>query len=159
VSPRASLRRRRGFSLLEMIMVLLIVALVMALVGPMIEGGFTQREVRRAARQIAATMHHCRGEALARGTPQGLVLDAPENSIRTSDEGRWAILTDRAIITDLQGGEMVGDGVMQVLFYPNGSTSGADIVVASRRDPSEIRLRVQLDPLIGRVEVKDESPE
>ena len=44
---------------------------------------------------------------------------------------------------------------MQVLFYPNGSTSGADVVVASRRDRGRDRLRITLDPLVGTVRVED----
>ena len=39
---------------------------------------------------------------------------------------------------------------VQILFFPNGSTSGADVVVASRRDRTRNRLRIRLDPLIGR---------
>ena len=42
----------RGFTLIEMAMVLLIIAVASALVVPMIEGGFDSREVRRAARVI-----------------------------------------------------------------------------------------------------------
>src|SRR5256885_5805423 len=74
----------RGFTLLEMAMVLLIIAVGSALVVPMIEGGFDNREVRRAARQLAATMHYCRGEAVALGKPQELVIDAGQNTLPTS---------------------------------------------------------------------------
>ena len=59
------------------------------------------------------------------------------------------MLTDRAVIERVDGGAEVGDGARQILFYPNGSTSGADVVVASRRDRSSNRLRISLDPLIG----------
>src|SRR5213596_1198084 len=129
-----------------MMVVLVIVAIGMALVVPMVEGGFEAREVRRAARQIASTMHFCRGEAVALGQPQELILDANENSIHTTAWGRWARLTDRAVIDDVRGGNVVGDGIVQLVFYPNGSTTGADIVVAGRRDRREHRLVISLDP-------------
>src|SRR5213593_1021328 len=145
----------RGFTLLEMAMVLLIIAVGSALVVPMIEGGFDNREVRRAARQLAATMHYCRGEAVALGKPQELVIDAVQNSIHTTGWGRWAVLTDRAVIEDVRGGQAFGDGVVQILFFPNGSTSGAEVIVAGRRDRREHRLSVALDPLLGTVHVGD----
>jgi len=144
-----------GFTLIEMVVVLLIIALGSALAVPMIEGGVEAREVRRAARQIASTMHFCRGEAVALGEPQALVIDALQNSIHTTAWKRWAVLTDRAVIEDVRGGNGYGDGVVQIIFFPNGSTSGADVIVAGRRDRREHRLRVQLDPLLGTVRVGD----
>lgn len=147
-----SRRPRRGFTLIEMTVVLLIIAIGITLAVPLIEGGFDSREVRRAARQIAATMVHCRGEAISKSAPQELIINPERNTIATSDWDRWAELTDRAVIERVDGGADVGDGARQILFYPNGSTSGADVVVASRRDRTN-RIRITLDPLIGRVDV------
>lgn len=148
-------RRTSGFTLLEMMVVLVIVAIGSALVVPMVEGGYESREVRRAARQIASTMHYCRGEAVALGQPQELVIDALENSIHTTGWGRWAVLTDRAVIEDVRGGQAFGYGVVQILFFPNGSTSGAEVIIAGRRDRREHRLSVALDPLLGTIHVGD----
>jgi general secretion pathway protein H len=147
-----SRRPRRGFTLIEMTVVLLIIAIGITLAVPLIEGGFDSREVRRAARQIAATMVHCRVEAVSKSAPQELIINPKRNTIATTDWGRWAELTDRAVIERVNGGADVGDGARQILFYPNGSTSGADVVVASRRDRTN-RIRITLDPLIGRVDV------
>lgn len=153
-SARARGRATRAFTLVEMTVVLLIVALGTVLAIPMVESGFDSREVRRAARQIVATMHYCRGEAVATGAPQQLIIDPENNSIRTADQGRWVILTDRAMIGKVAGGVSFGDGTTQILFFPNGSTSGARIPIASRRDPSN-RLDVTLDRLIGNVRVEE----
>jgi general secretion pathway protein H len=153
-------RGARGFTLLEMAMVLLIIAVGSALVVPMIEGGFDNREVRRAARQLAATMHYCRGEAVALGKPQELVIDAVQNTVKTSG-GRSGTLSDRAVIERMDGGFEPAQGVVQILFYPNGSTTGADVVVASRNDRAQggrNRLLIHLDPLVGTVAVRDAAP-
>ena len=149
--------RRAGFTLVEMMMVLLVIAIGSALVIPLVEGGFEAREVRRAARQIASTMHFCRGEAVALGKPQEMVIDAGENSIHTTAWGRWATLTDRAVIEEIRGGNVMGEGVVQILFFPNGSTSGAEVVLAARRDRREHRLLIALDALVGTVKVGDEG--
>jgi general secretion pathway protein H len=140
---------------MEMVVVLLILGIGSLLAVPMIEGGFEAREVRRAARQIASTMHYCRGEAVALGAPQELVIDGIENRYHTTGWGRWAILTDRAVIEEVRGGVIFNGGVMHVLFFPNGSTSGAEVIITGRRDRRENRLRVVLDPLLGTVSVGD----
>jgi Tfp pilus assembly protein FimT len=100
-------------------------------------------------------MHYCRGEAVATGAPQELVIDALKNSIHTTGWGRWAVLTDRAVVAAVEGGIELDDGVVQILFFPNGSTSGAEVLLASRRDRFANRLRVVLDPLLGSVRVED----
>jgi len=148
-------RGERAFTLIEITVVRVIIAIVTVLAVQMMEAGFEAREGRRAARQIAATMHYCRGEALGLGEPQELVIDPVGNKIHTTGWARWAVLTDRAVIEDVQGGLPIGDGRVQVLFFPNGSTSGAEIVLASRKNRLENRLRVALDPLIGTVRVGD----
>lgn len=147
--------RARGFTLVEMVVVVMIVGLASALVVPMVQGGWESREVRRAARQIASTMHYCRGEALALGVPQALVIDAYKNTIHTTGWGRWAVLTDKAVIERIAGGKALDDGVVQVLFFPNGSSSGADVLLANRRDRTRSRLAIHLDPLVSSVHVED----
>ena len=151
----AAARRDHGFTFVEMTVVLIIVALGTALAVPMIEGGFEGREVRRATRQIASTMHFCRGEAVALGVPQEMVIDTLENRYYTTDWGRWAILTDRARIEDVRAGAVSGDHVAHIFFFPNGSTSGAEVVIAGRDNRNDHRLRIHLDPLLGTVRVED----
>lgn len=145
----------RGFTFVEMMVVLAIVALVAAVAVPAIDAGLDSREVRRAVRQIAATMHHLRGEAVATGHVRRLRIDPDENRIETDDQSRWAVLTERALIERVEGGFAAGDGTIEILFYPNGATSGADIVVVSRRDRASNRLRLRLDPLVGEIRVED----
>ena len=144
----------RGFTFIEMIVVLVIVGLAAAVVVPALDAGLDSREVRRATRQIAATMHHMRTEALATGRMRRMRINPAENAIETDDRSRWAVLTERAIIERVEGGAMAGDGTVDILFYANGATSGADIVIASRRDRSSNRMRLMLDPLVGSIRVE-----
>lgn len=148
-------RGAAGFTFIEIAIVMIIVAMGTVFAIPMIEGGFDSREVRRAARQIASTLIHARGEAIAKGEPQAVVIDPQHNGIYTTDWGKWAILSDRAQIERVDGGEIDSDGSLHVVFFPNGSSTGADVQLGSRRDRSRSRLFIHLDPLIGTVRVGD----
>jgi general secretion pathway protein H len=144
----------RGFTFIEMIVVLVIIGMAVAVVIPAIDAGLDSREVRRATRQIAATMHHMRTEAIATGRLRRMRINPEKNALETDDRSRWAVLTDRAIIERVDGGSLAGDGTVDILFYANGATSGADIVIASRRDRASNRIRLVLDPLVGTVRVE-----
>jgi len=145
----------RGFTFVEMMVVLAIVALGAALAVPAIDAGLDAREVRRAARQIAATMNYCRREAVATGALRRMRISPDDNRIEADDGSRWAVLTERALIERIDGGWDAGFGKYDLAFFPNGSTSGAEVVVVSRRDRSRNRLRLVLDPLVGTVRVED----
>jgi general secretion pathway protein H len=146
--------RRRGFTLIEMTMVIAIIAIAMGVVVPMIDAGVTSREVRRAARQIASTMHHLRTESVSLGKATAMQIDVEQNSIETVGGGRWAALTDRAVIESVAA-QQVDTGRYEIRFFPNGSNTGAAVVLASRADRTRNRLRVDLDPLVGTVRVGD----
>lgn len=148
------MRGARGFTLIEMTVVIAVIAIAMGVVVPMIDAGITAREVRRAARQIAATMHHLRTEAVSQGAPVAMQIDVDQNSIETVGGGRWAVLTERAVIEDVAA-EEVERGRFRIRFFPNGSNTGAAVVLASRDDRTRNRLRVDLDPLLGSIRVGD----
>src|SRR5439155_1588077 len=85
-------------------------------------------------------MHYCRGEAVALGKPQELVIVQATNTIQTTG-GRSGVLSDRAVIEQIRGAFEPAPGVAQILFYPNGATTGADVSLISRRDWPEEGLR------------------
>jgi general secretion pathway protein H len=145
---------RRGFTLIEMTLVIVIIAIAMAVVVPLIDGGLTSREVRRGVRQIAGLMNHLRNEAVSTGKPTGMVIDVEENTVKTVGGGPWEVLSDRATI-EAVAAEEIDTGRFLVRFFPNGSNSGAAVVLTSSADRTRNRLRLELDPLIGSVQVGD----
>lgn len=143
---------------MEMVVVMGVIALGLAVVVPMVQSGLNTREVRRAARQVASLMHFCHGEAIAHGQPIALFIDPRKNEIRTSDSQRTATLTELAKIERVDGGIDIGEGVVEIDFFPNGSTSGAEVVLSRRDDRvSGEKLGIVLDPLLGTVRVREGS--
>jgi general secretion pathway protein H len=150
-----SVPRRAGFTLLEIILVMLIMAIGMTIVVPAIEGGFTSREVNRAARRLYSIMHHLRGEAVASGRPTLLRINQHDNTIETVGGGRWDALSERAVIESVRGAIAAGEDLWDIRFFPNGSNTGGAVVLANRDDRSRNRFLVTLDPLVGTVEISE----
>src|SRR5262245_44945887 len=73
-------RSERGFSLIELILVLLLIAVSLSIVLPNIGRGLQEREVRSSALGLAAAARDLRSRALFDGVPQQLVVNVPQNS-------------------------------------------------------------------------------
>ena len=57
--------RTRGFTLLELMIVIVIIGIVLALSPPLFSAGVTSAEQRAVARSVAQTLRFARSEAIA----------------------------------------------------------------------------------------------
>ena len=129
--PRdARTQSERGFSLFELIVVLMIVAIASGLAAPGIQSGWRAREVRTGTRSLAGVMRGLRERAVRRGVEQELVIDADGQTFSWPD-GKEATLPGGATITAIRGGWRDQDGRVRVVFYPNGGSSGVSLLVVA----------------------------
>jgi general secretion pathway protein H len=138
-----------GFSLLELLLVLVILGLGALVVVPAVDRQVRRQEVRQSALELAAAARGLRSRAITQGVPQHLVLNAVENSYRAFEQE--IRLSPVMRIADLRGGGPLADGSQDFIFFPNGSTLGGEIDIASREGPP--RYTIRLEPLSGRVVV------
>ena len=80
--------RHSGFTLLEMLVVLALLAMVYALVPPMITIGGSTTELKAGARQVAAGLRKARSQAIVSRDEATLTLDVEARSFRLSGEGK-----------------------------------------------------------------------
>lgn len=140
----------RGFSLLELLAVLLLLGLMSLIVLPSVDRGLKGREVRKSALEVAAVARYLRSRAVYEGALQRLIFNPVENSYQ-SWGGTKVFLSSDVEITRIAGGEPLGEGRRQFVFFPNGSILGGEVGISSRRgSPSYV---VQFEALAGRVEV------
>ena len=140
---------RKGFSLLELLVVLLILGLSAAIVVPSFERGLKAKEVRRSALEIAAVARSLRNRAIYESTFKRLIIHTSENSYEASRYSKVQLSRD-VRFTGIEGGEPLGDGLRAFVFYPNGSALGGEIGISGSEGSSYI---IRLEPLTGRVAV------
>jgi general secretion pathway protein H len=140
----------RGFSLLELLLVLGLLGLSSMIVLPTIDRGLREREVRRSALGLAAVAREMRSRAMDEGIPQRLVLRISDNSYALSRD-REVHLPANVKFSDIKGGETLDSGVRQFIFFPNGSSLGGAIRLSGGQNSPSYSIR--FEPLTGRVDV------
>jgi len=130
-------------------------AIATGIVAPAIQGGMRTREIWREARYFAATLRHLRREALVSGKIQELVIATDRQTYQASALEQRIDLPSSTAFLAVEGGYAIGGQIVRVLFFPNGGTTGVEVVVGARDDPGGARYRITLDPLIGTVAVAD----
>lgn len=145
------LRRQRGFTLLEILVVLALMGLMYALVPPLFAGGGTT-ELKAAARQLAAGLRKARGEAIATREEATLTVDVEARRFRVTGDARDYRLPGTAQVNVFTAqSEVVDDQSAAIRFYPDGSSTGGAITLTQ----GDTRFRVDIDWLTGHVAILD----
>lgn len=152
-AARPGLRRgAAGVSLLELLVVLMIIALVTAVVIPIVGGGPSNAEMRGAARQLASGLRLARSEAIAQRRETFLVLDLAGRRFKVDREAQEHALprnVELKLFTAQK--DLVDDNVGAIRFYPDGGSNGGRITLAA----GERKYEVDVDWLTGRVAILD----
>ncbi len=156
VGDRAGALRRsagRGFTLLELVVVVLILALAAAFVAPNISRGLRSTAVRQAVRQTAGVLTALRRQAVREGVVRELTVENGERGGELVWEGGRLELPEQARITKVSGGWQDADGAVHVLFYPSGGGTGVDLVVEGSTGDGPVFV-VSANPLLGTVKIE-----
>lgn len=116
-----------GFSLLEMLLVMALVAAASLLAVAAFGGGMQGMKLRAGVKEVAAQMRFARAVAISSGQPQDVVID-PQARRWQGAKGRSGSLPD--------GGEIVFTGAREVQpedgkgairFFPDGAATGGRV--------------------------------
>lgn len=143
---------QRGFTLLELLMVLVIAASGYALVVRLAGSGVSGAELKSAARAVAAGLRDARGTAIATQESAALTIDLERRSFEVSGGRRARALPPRLDLKLYTAqSEIVDEKHGAIRFYPDGSSTGGRVTLAS----GERKLLVDVDWLTGRVSIKE----
>ena len=128
-------RRSAGFSLLEILLVLVLVAAASLLAMMAFSGGMRGMQLRSGAKDLAAQMRFTRAVAISSGMRQDFVIDPDARSWRGAN-GRSGSLPDveevvftgasTAQFADIQGEDTAG----VIRFFPDGAATGGRVRLA-----------------------------
>lgn len=117
-------RPARGFSLLEMLLVLVLIAAASVMAMAAFGGGMRGMRLHAAAKEVAAQLRFTRAVAIASGTPQEFVIE-PHARTWTAAKGRHGRLPDTGEVIFTGAREVqpqAGKGAVR--FFPDGAATG-----------------------------------
>ena len=136
-------RPRRGFTLLELIVVLALVSMLLGLAAPSLRGFFASRQTADAAAQMLALTQLAGSRAAARGDVYRLNIDLETNTywLTVQEEGEFVDLGSEfgrhfrfpegtTVRVEMLSG---GEPIPYVDFYPTGRTEEAVIELTGRQ--------------------------
>ncbi|MGV6852286.1 MAG: pilus assembly FimT family protein [bacterium] len=121
---------QQGFTLIELMLVLVIVSLVMVMVGAGMTRGLQGAKIRNAAKDIAAAMRTVRGVAIRKRKQQSIEIDAGKHQVLVSGK-KPIIIPEKLEITLLTAeSELTGEQSGRIRFFPDGASTGGQVKLA-----------------------------
>lgn len=150
---RTGISSKRGFTLLEIVVVLFIVSLVMAIVLPSF-AGFGESKLKSEAREMASIFRYMNDSAVSRKETFLIRFDLDKNMVtwQGPDGEKTKKFDDMTGVTTQSNG-MVSKGELIVFFEPFGIQE--NLSVHMRRGKKGVVIT--LNHLSGKVKIKDEE--
>ncbi len=152
---------KKGFSLLELIVILVLVALVVGVVMPSFSRGLRGLELETSGRDLITRMRHARSQAIAQQKVFRIILRKDEDETVPdyyifADEFEQQI---RKFVLPEGVSVQTEDDVefpVRINFYANGRSSGATF---SLKRETGRQMKIWVDPITGFSRVLKESPD
>ena len=132
---------QRGFTLLEIVLVMAIIALASVLAAAAMTGGFKGMQLKASAKEIASNLRYTRTQAIATGKPQRFVIDPAKHAWQAPN-------AHHGTIPDKLGIEFTGarearanaartdQGAIE--FFPDGAATGGRIRLTAGKSAWDI---------------------
>ena len=162
----------RGFTLFELLVVMLIISLISALVMPQMTASLPGVQLKSATRAVAASLRYTRSRAVYESTPYIAIFDNSQKLLAVEpieapmdaaeSEGIRKILNMSELENVYKFPEGIEFGVLEstetdedpdvfpIIFFPRGDSTGGKIVLENLRRK---QYTITVDTLTGSVEI------
>jgi prepilin-type N-terminal cleavage/methylation domain-containing protein len=164
--------KNKGFSLMEVIIVLTILVLSISLVTSSMSNLSRTIELKAAAKKVSGILRYYRSEAINKGSVYQVLFDSESRAVKVQSVSLMEPVDEKEA-DDKKGGEAaktlygLPEGVQMkeldfpspeypcdlpaVEFYPNGGSNGGSVLLKS---PERRGYRIKVDFLTGEVKIE-----
>jgi general secretion pathway protein H len=131
--------RRRGFTLIELMAVILLLAIALTAVTFSFSKSLRSARVSAASRDLVAALRYTRGQAIVKGRQEVLLLNLDNNSYTAPGKSPVKLPSDMTLRLTTAAQETNGNSG-DIRFFADGSSTGGHISVM--QDRREWRINV-----------------
>ena len=165
----------RGYTLLELLVVLIIISLVSALVAPKLAGSLSSLNFKTAAKRLSASLRYARSQATSEKITYCALLQIDENRLLiiadtpaltetlheiVSDEEQqiarasfvYELPSEIKIEKAVSAAGEAADGLFSIFFFPSGGSSGGEVDLVNEKGR---RSKISVDFITGSVKLND----
>ncbi|TAK62582.1 GspH/FimT family pseudopilin [Methylobacter sp.] len=141
----------RGFTLLELIIVLFVVVLGFSVIGLNLASGNDSTELKAAARDIASALRYARGQALTTHQEATVALNLSDNSYTVSGRDKLYQMPEAIDVTVVTAQtELTGEGTASIRFFADGSSTGGRVTL----ERGQAAWKIDINWLTGQIELE-----
>ena len=148
------MKRTRGFTLIEMIVVLVLIAAVVAIGAGAMSRKLPGQQLRSATKELAAQLRFTRAQAIATGQAQLFTLDANTREWKAGDKRSGKLPKSVDIVATGARNEQQREGVAAVRFFPEGAATGGRFLLKH----GNAAWQIDVEWLTGEVRVARAPP-
>lgn len=143
--------RARGFTLLEMLAVILLIGIAAAAVSISVTQGLASARVRAASSELAGALRATRAQAIVHGQEQHFDVDTRANTYHGARSDDVRLPKGLKISITSAKEDQPNDHTGRIRFFPDGSSTGGRITLQSGKR----EWHVNVSWLTGEVRVVD----
>jgi len=143
--PRYATRLAAGFTLIEMLIVLTILALVSVVVVPLLARPPDTLRLEAATRDIVGALRLTRAAAITQNVEMTLIIDADKRTVESPAVQRKLLASDIVVQLKIAKPEQVASSRGGFRFFPDGSSTGGDLTLTMR----DRKIRVCVNWMTG----------
>ena len=120
----------QGFTLIEIVIVILLLSLILGLVSPTIINSIQRSKLNKVGSDLVAAIRYTRAQALIKNEEQGITFDLAESTYQIPVKNKVVNvpkLFDMKLITAAT--ESDSDTTGTIRFFPDGSSTGGRITL------------------------------
>jgi general secretion pathway protein H len=125
--PGPASNGQRGFTLVELLVVLVIAALALSLVGTSISRNISGAEMRNAARKVAASLRYTRTQAILTKSEQVFLVDTDKRTFKAAGRPTEELPEGMNVELNTARSELTSETAGGIRFYPDGGSTGGNV--------------------------------
>lgn len=145
---RSAMSASRGFTLIELVAVVVLIAIAMSIVSLQFSRSMTNAKIQAASRDLIAALRYTRGQAIVKGKQAALDLDMQNNTYQAPGKPLVKLPKDMHMTLLTAETEQTGATSGRIRFFPDGASTGGHISIFM----GQREWRINVSWLTGRVE-------